>query len=70
MIAPWRLLNYKGKMLAVASIINLIIAIYTGMQGSLVAILSVLVAAWCGNWTFHEHYQHQDAKDIYEGREK
>ena len=57
-------------MLAVACIINLIIAIYTGMQGSLVAIISVLVAAWCGNWTFHEHYQQQDAKDINEGREK
>lgn len=70
MIAPWRLLNYKGKMLAVTCIINLLIAIYTGMQGSLVAIFSVLVAAWCGNWTFHEHYQHQDAKDINERREK
>lgn len=70
MIAPWRNLNNKGKMMAVASVINLIIAIYTGVQGSLVAVFSVLVAAWCGNWTFHEHYQHQDAKDINEGREE
>ncbi len=70
MIAPWRNLNSKGKMMAGASIINLIVAVYIGVQGSLIAIFSVLVAAWCGSWTYHGHYQHIDAKDINEGREE
>ena len=70
MIAPWRNLNSKGKMLTGAAIINLIVAVYIGVQGSMIAIFSVLVAAWCGSWTYHGNYQHKDAKDINEGREE
>ena len=70
MIAPWRILNFKGRMMVLACVINLIIAVILAKEGSYVAVFSIVMAAWCGMWTYHAHYQHQDARDINHGREE
>lgn len=70
MIAPWRNLNFKGQLLVIGCIINLIVAIIFAKEGSYMAIFSIVMSAWCGMWTYSSHYQHQDAKDINDGREE
>ncbi len=70
MMSPWRNLNNKGKMLAVACIINVIVAVILARGGSYMAVFSIIMAAWCGLWTYFPHYQHKDATDINEGREE
>ena len=57
-------------MLTVCCVINTIFAIYFASNGSYYALFSIFMAAWCGIWTYHPKYQHQDAKDINDGREK
>ena len=69
MIAPWKNTNFKGKVLVIACVINLIVAVTLAKEGSYVAIFSIMMAAWCGLWTYHPHYQHQDAEDINQGRD-
>ncbi len=69
-MAPWRNLNFQGRMLVIACIINVILAIILTRQGSMIAVFSMAMAAWCGLWTYHPHYQHKDAKDINDGREE
>jgi hypothetical protein len=70
MMAPWRILNFKGKLMVIACIINVVVAVILAREGSLAAILSIITAAWCGMWTYHTHYQHEDAKDINDGRQQ
>lgn len=53
-------------MMYVGCIINLIVAVFLAKEGSYFAIFSIVMAAWCGMWTYHAHYQHRDAKDINE----
>ena len=67
---PWRDLNFQGRMLLVACIINVMVAVYFASIGDIFAVFSICMAAWCGLWTYHPRYQHQDAKDINDGREK
>ena len=70
MVAPWSNLNSKGKMLVIGCIINVIVAVILARGGSYMAVFSIIMAAWCGLWTYNSHYQHKDAKDINDGREE
>jgi len=70
MISPWYNLNFKGKCMTVGCLINLTCAIVMAIEGHNIAIFSIMIAALCGLSTFLPHYQHQDAKDINDGREK
>ncbi len=45
-------------------------AVFFASKGDSFAIFSIIMAAWCGIFTYHPKYQHQDAKDINEGREE
>ncbi len=67
---PWRDLNFQGRILLIACIINVIMAVFFASKGDSFAIFSIIMAAWCGIFTYHPKYQHQDAKDINEGREE
>lgn len=69
-MSPWRNLNFSGKLLAAACIINVIVAIIQAKHGSYFAVFSIFIAAWCGMWTYHDKYQHMDSKDINEEREE
>ena len=69
-MAPWRKLNFNGKLLAFACIVNVIVSIYLAKQGETFAIFTILMGAWCGLWTYNSRYQHQDAKDINEDRQE
>ncbi len=69
-MAPWRNLNFKGKAMVVGCILNVIAAVIMATEGSWMALFSITMAAWCGMWTYHPHYQHQDAKDINDGRKE
>jgi hypothetical protein len=70
MLAPWKNLNLRGRMMTIACIINLILAVILAKDGSYIAVFSIVMAGWCGMWTYHTHYQHHDAKDINHGREE
>ena len=67
---PWRDLNFQGRILLVACIINVVVAVYFASIGDSFAVFSIVMAAWCGMFTYHPKYQQQTAKDINEGREK
>lgn len=67
-MAPWGNLNTKGKFLVIACLFNMWVAVVLALDGLWEAIFSVLVAATCGILTLKRRYQHQDAKDINEGR--
>ena len=69
-MSPWVNLNFKGKMLYVGCVLNVICAVTLAADGQILAIFSILMAAFCGLCTYSSHYQHQDAKDINDGREK
>jgi hypothetical protein len=69
-MAPWRNLNTRGKVLVVACLFNMWVAVVLALDGLWESTFSVLVAAICGILTFKKRYQHQDAKDINEGREE
>ena len=70
MIAPWKSVNNKGKLLIVGCAINVLVAVMLARSGSYMAIFSIVMAAWCGIWSYHPHYQQQDAKDINDGRQE
>jgi len=70
MIAPWHNTNLQGKLMTVGCLLNVFVAVLFATNGSWYSIFSISVAAWCGMWTYHPRYQHQDAKDINEGREE
>lgn len=70
MIRPWRCLNFNGKILAVACIMNVWCAVYLASRGEWSCLFSVTMAAFCGIATYKRKYQHQDAKDINEERKK
>ena len=69
-MSPWRNLNFKGKVMAIGCVLNAIAAVTLATQGSWLSVFSIVMAAWCGMWTYHPHYQHQDAKDINDGRKE
>ena len=69
-MAPWRRLNFNGKVLAISCLVNLTIAIILALGGSAMAIFSMIIAAYCGMVTYHPRYQYQDAKDINETRQE
>ena len=66
---PWRVLNTKGKLLAVACCINMWVAVVLATDGKWSCVFSVVVAMICGICTYSKKYQHQTAEDINEGRE-
>jgi len=70
MIRPWRYLNTNGKVLVVACITNVWCAVYLAHSGEWMCIFSACMAGFCGMMTYNKKYQHQDAKDINEGREE
>lgn len=70
MMSPWRNLNFKGKLMSIGCIINVIVAVILAQKGSYMAVFSIVMAAWCGVWTYHPHYQYKDAKDINDGRQE
>lgn len=70
MMSPWINLNFKGKLLCVGCVLNVLCAVTLAVDGHMLAIFSILMAAFCGVCTYSPHYQHQDAKDINDGREK
>ena len=69
-MAPWRNLNTRGKCLAIACLINVWVAVIIALDGQWSSIFSIFVGALCGILTYNKKYQHQDAKDINEGREE
>lgn len=69
-MAPWHKLNTRGKVLAIACCINMWVAVVLAMDGKWASIFSVFVAMICGISTCNKRYQHEDAKDINEGREQ
>jgi hypothetical protein len=64
MIRPWRVLNNGGRILAVACVINMWIAILLAHRGEWSSIFSVVMAAFCGMMTYNKRYQYKDADDI------
>lgn len=70
MISPWRNLNTRGKTLSIACVVNMWVAVYLATEGAWLCLFSGLMAAFCGIMTYDKRYQHQDAKDINDGREK
>ena len=68
MMAPWRTLNSRGKLLAFCCIINLVIALLLAMDGSYMGIFSIIMAAFCGMATFSPRSKYMDAKDINKNR--
>ena len=70
MMSPWHKTNSRGKLMIVGCILNVLAAVMFATEGSWYSIFSICVAAWCGMWTYHPHYQHQDAKDINDGRKE
>lgn len=69
-MVSWNKLNLKGQIMVIGCIINVIIAVILAREGSYMAIFSIVMAAWCGIWTYHPHYQYKDAKDINDGRQE
>ncbi len=71
MMAPWSSLNFSGKFLLICCIINMIVAIIFVQEneGSF-AILSTLMAAYCGLSTYQSKYQYKDAEDINDTKER
>jgi type III secretory pathway component EscV len=69
-MAPWRLLNSKGKFLVVACCLNVYVAGLVGFGGSWFAVCSICLAALCGMMTFNSNYQITTAEDINEERKK
>ena len=69
-MVPWRNLNTHGRCLVVACLFNTWVAVVLAMDGQWSSVFSIFVAAFCGMLTFRKKYQHQDAKDINEGREE
>tara|TARA_B100000575_G_C22706245_1_gene426342 strand:- start:40 stop:249 length:210 start_codon:yes stop_codon:yes gene_type:complete len=69
-MAPWKNLNFKGKILSISCILNVIASVILAVEGLWLALFSIVMAAWCGMWTYHSQYQHQDAKDINDGRKE
>lgn len=69
-MAPWRNLNFKGKVMSIGCVLNVIAAVILATEGSWLALFSITMAAWCGMWTYHTHYQYKDAKDINDGRKE
>jgi hypothetical protein len=67
---PWCVLNLKGKILVVACCLNLLVAVVLATEGKWSCIFSFIVAMFCGVCTYDKQYQHQDAKDINDGREQ
>lgn len=70
MVKPWRHLNTRGKVLVVACVTNVWVAVYLATEGEWMCLFSACMAAFCGIMTYDRRYQHQDAKDINEGRNK
>lgn len=67
---PWHMLNTKGKALVVCCCFNMWVAVVLAMEGEWSCLFSVAVAMICGVSTYSKKYQHQDAKDINDGREQ
>ena len=67
---PWRVLNTKGKALVIACCFNVYVAVVLAMDGQWSSIFSIFIAMICGLCTYDKRNQHQDAKDINEGREE
>jgi hypothetical protein len=70
MIRPWVHLNTRGRVLAIACVTNIWCAVYLAYEGEWMCLFSAFMAAFCGIMTYSRKYQHQDAKDINEGREE
>lgn len=68
MIKPWRYLNTRGKVLAIACVTNIWVAVYMAYEGEWMSIFSGVMAAFCGMMTYFTKYQHQDATDINESK--
>ena len=63
-MAPWRVLNLKGKILAVCVFINMYVSILYVTTGSYIAILPVIMAMICGLSTYKARYQHVNVSDL------
>jgi hypothetical protein len=61
---PWRYLNFKGKALIVACIINILCMIVFVQAQSYMCIFSGVMAMVCGLSTYNKKYQKQSAGDI------
>jgi hypothetical protein len=64
----WHRANFLGKLMIVGCLLNVFMSILLASAGEMSAIFSMIVAALCGLCTYNPRYQHQDAKDINEGR--
>lgn len=69
-MSSWSNLNTRGRAMYIGCILNIIAALILANGGSYLAIFSIVMAAWCGMWTYHKHYQFQDAKDINDERKE
>lgn len=70
MIRPLHALNFGGKMLAAACVVNVWVSVYLAWHGQWLSLFPMTMAAFCGISTYNKKYQYQDHKDINEGREK
>ena len=64
MISPWLNLNLKGKIIAVACFVNIVVAIILAMDGKWSCIFSFSVSMFCAFCTYNDAYQYKDADDI------
>lgn len=70
-MAPWSALNFSGKFLIICCIINMIVAItFVQEHEASFAIFCTIMAAYCGLSTYQSKYQHKDAEDINDTRER
>ncbi len=67
-MAPWRNLNTKGRILIIACLFNMWVAVVLAMDGLWESTFSVFIAAICGILSFKRRYQQLDARDINDRR--
>lgn len=56
----WSQLNSVGKLLWICCVINVYVAAVLAMDGHSSAILSIIVAAFCGLSTYNKKYDKQE----------
>ncbi len=58
-MAPWYILNSRGKILYVACLINLCVSVIIANAGDWTCLFSVAMALLCAINTFNTRYQHK-----------
>lgn len=64
MINKWSNLNTSGRVLFVACVINLWVAITLAWAGNTMCLFSAFMAAFCGLCSYNKKYQQTCSEDI------